>query len=67
MSRDDYARNISIEQSGADLVVHLRSGATVLNGTSEYIVRKLLDDLAPHRIVVRVNGEKIRIDVDGRQ
>lgn len=67
LSLDHQARNFTIGQSNADLVVRLRTSATGANGTPEYLVREVFNDSALHRVAVRVQPEEIRIEVDGRQ
>lgn len=68
VSSDFLNGNFTIGQAdGSDLVIRLRTPATSPNGSPGYRVRNVFDDLAFHRIVVRVEPNRIRIELDGRQ
>lgn len=68
VSNDFSNGDFTIGQAdGNDLVVRLRSPATTSNGGPGYRVRKVFRDASVHRIIVRVEPKRMRIELDGRQ
>lgn len=66
LSADHYNRNLTIGQDAEDLVVRLRTPLTGPNGAPAFIVNNLFRNLGPHRIIVRVHPQNIRIATNGR-
>lgn len=68
VSLDHRNRNFTIGQlPDGDLIVRLRTSVTVPNGTPGYRLPKVFRDSRHYRLVVRVEPERMRIELDGRQ
>jgi VanZ family protein len=65
LSKDVFTRNLTIGQSGEDLVIRLRTPSTDLNGIPQSVIRGVLKPLAWRRIDVSIRSGEMVVKVDG--
>jgi VanZ family protein len=65
VSRSPLMRNLTIGQSGTDLVVRLRTPATSPNGMPDHTIQSVFTDKDWREILVAVRSETLHVCVDG--
>lgn len=66
ISKDPSLRNLTLGQSGADLILRVRAPGTTRNGTPQIRVRGVFRDRGWHALRVRVDADTAELFLDGR-
>jgi len=66
ISANPSLRNLTVAQSRSDLVLRLRTPATTLNGTPEYVVEGVFETSSWREVEISVAGSSLNVSVDGR-
>jgi len=66
LSHNRSRANLVVSQVGSNLSLRMRNPRTALNGTPAHLVKDVFDDLDWHQVDVVINGQVLKIRVDGK-